>query len=122
MAGETPESPRLGESAAQKVLRFVWTYGPPLILLPLVILILRRETLSVGILDAAFWAVVLVVAMCRGVESFRYGGRTAEGQPGTAADFRLYALKLSIGALIAWVVAHLYGYCLLREQGEPWTP
>jgi hypothetical protein len=122
VAGETPEPKKLEENTAQKALHFAWASGGPIVLALLVVLILRQETLSLGLLDAAFWTVVFVIVACRAFEAHLDGGRTAEGMPAGATAVRRYALSLILAALVGWVAVHAYGYYVLGEQGKSRRP
>ena len=122
VASHTNEILKLEHSAAQRALHFVWTYGGPLALFPVTILILRQESLRLGILDALYWAVILAIILSRYEEARRYGGRTADGQPATRADFRRFVFQVVAGGFAVWGVMHLYGDYFLSQPGGSRTP
>ena len=55
--------------------------------------------------DAAFFAILASIVLVRALDTFRLGGRTADGVPSTASHVRRHALVLGAVALVTWVAA-----------------
>jgi hypothetical protein len=79
-------------------------------LLALAWLICQRHRFS--LLDAAYWAVVAVLAGARYADITRFGGTTVEGAPATMRDFRRYAVGLLLAGAALWATVHVVRFPL----------
>jgi hypothetical protein len=57
--------------------------------------------------DIAYWLIAATVGVVRFVDIRRFGGRTAAGEPATAAHWRRYLLFLIVASSVVWGAAHL---------------
>jgi hypothetical protein len=73
-------------------------------------LIARDGGITLSILDAVYWAVILSLLAVRYLDIRHFKGDTANGVPATMRDYRTYAwMTLALGTVI-WLAAHATTY------------
>lgn len=104
-APATTTAPELAPTGC--LLRMVWTIaGNAAIYLALATIANTRPQLPSG-LDAVVVVAWLVMLATRWFDITRFGGRTIRDEPATIADWRRYALMLTVITGAAWALAHL---------------
>jgi hypothetical protein len=76
-----------------------------LLLCAVAILLHRGGFLSVA--DIVYWVIAVTIGVVRFVDIRRFGGRTAAGQPASAAHWRRYLITLIVASSVIWGAAHL---------------
>jgi hypothetical protein len=59
------------------------------------------------VMDVAFFTVAIALVVARYVDVVRFKGDTSEGKPATLADWRRYALKLTVFSTALWALARI---------------
>jgi hypothetical protein len=109
----TGQQPKGGSSPLMSLTRVFWALVGPM-LLPLALW--RIASLGHGWLtrwDMAFFGILVVMIVFRWLELRSGHGVTAYGEPATAAHFRRWLIILVPLALIAWVLANVFGNIVL---------
>jgi hypothetical protein len=86
-------------------LRLLWMAGFPAVVL-YALKVGKQPTWSFSIHDVVLWSLVAVAIAARALDSFRYKGRTANGDRSTPADVVRYALFLLVLAGGLWFFGH----------------
>jgi len=79
-----------------------------LLLCAAAILTHRGGFLSVA--DIVYWVLAATLGVVRFVDIRKLGGRTAAGEPASAAHWRRYLIFLIVASSIIWGAAHLGAY------------
>lgn len=95
-------------SLAGLFVRTFWMVLGTGLLALLAVRIVQRAPWSVSWIDAAYWATVVLVLAARGADVRWLGGRTAEGEPVTPADWRRYWVTLVGVSTAAWITAQAF--------------
>ena len=108
-SSESPDAMHLGGC----LIRMYWMLigNVALILCAAAILTHRGGFLSVA--DIVFWVLVATLGVARFVDIRRLGGRTAAGNPTSAAHWRRYLIFLIVASLVIWGAVHLGAYLKL---------
>ena len=91
------------------LLRLFWMILGHALLAFCTISILRGGSRLPSLEDAVYWAVVACLLAARFVDIQYFQGRTADGDAASMADWRSYALRVSIAYAGLWLVAHVIG-------------
>lgn len=86
------------------LLRVVWMSALPVILL-CVALIADRERWTFGATDVVLVALLVGAIAARAIDTLRFHGSTADGEPSTRAHVVRYAAGLTSASLAGWVLA-----------------
>ncbi|MDD5676390.1 MAG: hypothetical protein PHW60_00180 [Kiritimatiellae bacterium] len=95
------------ESPSGCLVRLFWMGIGNIVLLVCAIYIVHTPARFLSFADLGYWLSVLAMIAVRYVDIHRYGGATATGEPATTAHWRRYAIRLTAGALVAWIGIHL---------------
>jgi hypothetical protein len=68
----------------------------------------RGDFLSAA--DIVYWSLVAALIVVRFVDIRKFGGRTAAGEPASAAHWRRYLVFVIVGSLVLWATAHVGAY------------
>jgi predicted membrane metal-binding protein len=69
--------------------------------------IFHNRVHGLTLVDLGYWLTVAAMAAVRWVDIRSFHGDTVTGEPATLSHWRRYALCLTAGALVAWIVIHL---------------
>lgn len=72
--------------------------------------ILRHRGDFLSAADIVYWALVAALIVVRFVDIRKFGGRTAAGEPASAAHWRRYLVFVIVGSLALWAIAHVGAY------------
>ncbi|MEX0641451.1 MAG: hypothetical protein WD468_02055 [Pirellulales bacterium] len=96
-----------GDSAP--LARLFWMMIGPLLLFILAFANVMNDEGWLTAADIGFFVVLLATVYARWREFRSDDGRTAEGEPATAVEFRRYVVLLVGGGVAVWLVANLLG-------------
>ncbi len=89
--------------------RVLWFAIGPIALFLITVRILGSDSGWFTVLDASFWALVVLMVWCRWCDQRSGMATTSFGEPATWADYHRYALLLPLVALVAWIAANALG-------------
>lgn len=109
MADSQEKSPKSSDSESTSLgallLRLTWMAFGNIVLMICAALV-SKGTAPV-LTDVLFFATAVGLVVVRYVDITRFGGQTSEGEPATLADWRKYAIGVSIVSLVIWGLAKL---------------
>lgn len=91
------------------LVRFYWLFFGNALLFFILIFIVEKRARIPSFLDAAFWVAVGLLIVVRYVDIRYLNGQTGEGKPATMDHWRRYAAIVVPAALVAWILAHVFG-------------
>ena len=86
------------------LLRLVWMAALPFVLL-CIALIADSERWTFGATDVALVVLLVAAIAARAIDTLRFHGSTADGEPSTRAHVVRYAATLVSVSIAAWVLA-----------------
>jgi hypothetical protein len=95
------------------LVRFFWMVIGNFILFFMAAGICASENKGLGLKDAIYWVVVILLVLARYVDIKYLDGLTAQGAPASMTHWYRYSAGLIIGGGLVWGLAHAVNYFLL---------
>lgn len=102
-------SPRISEGETEGMggclLRLYWLVIAPIALLGLAASLAKTGAGPLSKVSVIYWVVAVGALLVRYLDIFRFQGETAAGSPASRADWRGFAIRLTLVAVGVWAVA-----------------
>ncbi len=103
------------DSILSLILRLFWMLLGNVILIVSAIFILQGKNWQFHTADAFFWGTAVALVLARYLDIKYFNGLNATGEPASMANWRKYAVVLTIGSAVIWALAHIINHIIVNK-------